>query len=105
MLALTCARAGVCDGMRILDLGCGWGSLSRWLAERYPAARPGGLQLARQREWIRSMCAAGAAEPRGAHCGRQRLRSAEARFDRVVSIEMFEHMRNWEALLERSRPG
>ena len=39
MLALTCARAGVEDGMEILDLGCGWGSLSFWLAERYPSAR------------------------------------------------------------------
>jgi len=38
MLALSCERAGVADGMRILDLGCGWGSLSLWLAERYPAA-------------------------------------------------------------------
>ena len=39
MLALTCARAGVEDGMELLDLGCGWGSLSFWLAERYPSAR------------------------------------------------------------------
>ena len=39
MLALTCLRAGVEDGMTILDLGCGWGSLTTWLAERYPASR------------------------------------------------------------------
>ena len=37
MLALTCSRAGMRDGMRILDLGCGWGSLSLWLAEQFPA--------------------------------------------------------------------
>ena len=38
MLALTCERAGIQDGMRILDLGCGWGSFSLWVAERYPNA-------------------------------------------------------------------
>ena len=39
MLELTCDRAGVEDGMTILDLGCGWGSLTLWLAERYPNAQ------------------------------------------------------------------
>ncbi len=38
MLALTCERAGLEDGMEVLDLGCGWGSLSLFIAERYPAA-------------------------------------------------------------------
>ena len=49
MLALTCERAGVEDGMTILDLGCGWGSLTLWLAERYPRSPdPRGLELARR---------------------------------------------------------
>jgi len=39
MLAATCERAGVEDGMRVLDLGCGWGSLALWIAERHPRAR------------------------------------------------------------------
>ena len=39
MLALTCERAGVEDGMTLLDLGCGWGSLTGWLSERYPRSR------------------------------------------------------------------
>jgi cyclopropane-fatty-acyl-phospholipid synthase len=53
MLARTCERAGVRDGMRILDLGCGWGSLSLWLAERYPAAEVVGVSNSHgQREWI-----------------------------------------------------
>ena len=38
MLALTCERAGLADGMSVLDLGCGWGSLSLWICERYPHA-------------------------------------------------------------------
>ena len=53
MLALTCERAQVRDGMRILDLGCGWGSLSLWLAEHYPAAQITGVSNSNgQREWI-----------------------------------------------------
>ena len=39
MLELTCRRAGIEDGMRVLDLGCGWGSMGLWIAERYPASR------------------------------------------------------------------
>ena len=102
MLALTCARAEVADGMRILDLGCGWGSLSLWLAERYPAASVVGVSnSAGQRAWIEAECAR-----RG--LGNLRVITAdvnafapEERFDRVMSIEMFEHMRNWRALLGR----
>ena len=102
MLALTCQRAQVTDGMRILDLGCGWGSLSLWLAEQYPAARITGVSNStRQRAWIES------------ERDRQGLRNVEiitadvnefephGRFDRVLSIEMFEHMRNWRELLHR----
>ena len=47
MLALTCTRAEVADGMELLDLGCGWGSLTLWLAEKYPTQpNPGGLEFA-----------------------------------------------------------
>ena len=100
MLALTCERAGIADGMRILDLGCGWGSLSLWLAEQYPAASIVGVSNSHgQREWIE------------AEAARRGLANLEIRtqdvnefgpgetFDRVVSIEMFEHMRNWAELL------
>jgi cyclopropane-fatty-acyl-phospholipid synthase len=102
MLALTCARAEIRDGMRILDLGCGWGSLSLWLAERYPAASVVGVSnSAGQREWI---------EQQGAARGLTNLTvvtadvnrfAPDGRFDRVMSIEMFEHMRNWQTLLKR----
>jgi cyclopropane-fatty-acyl-phospholipid synthase len=102
MLALSCERAQIADGMRVLDLGCGWGSLSLWLAEQYPLAQITGVSNSHgQREWIEAE-----AERRG-------LRNLEiitadvndfapaGRYDRVMSIEMFEHMRNWHELLRR----
>jgi cyclopropane-fatty-acyl-phospholipid synthase len=103
MLALSCERAQVADGMRILDLGCGWGSLSLWLAERYPQAHVTGVSnSSRQREWI---------EARRDARGLDNLTIVTADvndfdpgsggFDRVMSIEMFEHMRNWNELLRR----
>jgi cyclopropane-fatty-acyl-phospholipid synthase len=103
MLALSCERAGVIDGMRILDLGCGWGSLSLWLAEHYPHAEITGVSNSNpQREFI---------ERRAAELGLDNLHiitadvngfdPPSAPFDRVMSIEMFEHMRNWRELLAR----
>jgi cyclopropane-fatty-acyl-phospholipid synthase len=100
----TIRHAALADGQRILELGCGWGSLSLTLAERFPAAE---------------IVAVSNAAAQGAHIRRQARTSglanltvvtadmnafaAEGRFDRVVSIEMFEHMANWRALLGRIR--
>lgn len=104
MLALSCERAGVEDGMSILDLGCGWGSLTLWLAEHFPAARITAVSNSKsQREFILGRCAA-----RG--IGRVEVLQSDVnhfdpgrRFDRVISIEMFEHVRNWTLLLNRVR--
>jgi cyclopropane-fatty-acyl-phospholipid synthase len=105
MLDLSCRRARVADGMRILDLGCGWGSLSLWLAERYPAAEITGVSNSHgQRRWIEAE-----RDRRGltnltivtADVNDFMTSPPEPRFDRVMSIEMFEHMRNWEQLLAR----
>ena len=107
-LALTCERAGIADGMQILELGCGWGSLSLWMAERYPASRIVAVSnSAVQGRFIRA-----AAKERG--IGNLRAVTADmnefsprgasgagSRFDRVVSVEMFEHMRNYRELLAR----
>ena len=100
MLALTCARAGIEDGMDVLDLGCGWGSLSGWIAENYPSCRILAVSnSAPQKAFIDGL-------------GHPNLEvvtadinafTTERRFDRVVSIEMFEHMRNWQALLSAVR--
>ena len=98
MLALTCERAQIEDGMTILDLGCGWGSLSLWLAERYPASQIVGVSnSAVQREFL---------EPRAP--ANLRIVTADVndwhpdeRFDRIVSVEMLEHARNYERLFGR----
>jgi len=102
MLALTCERAQISDGMRILDLGCGWGALSLWLAERYPAARVLAVTNSeRQRAFVedrrRSLQLANLEVVR-ANVERLLPRS---RFDRVIAVEMLEHMRNWRELLRR----
>jgi len=98
MLDLTCRRAGIEDGMEILDLGCGWGSLSLWLAERYPSARVLAVSNSRvQREFIRGR----APERVEIVTADANVFDTDRRFDRIVSVEMFEHMRNYEALLGR----
>jgi cyclopropane-fatty-acyl-phospholipid synthase len=102
MLAATCDRAQLAEGQDILELGCGWGSLTLWMAARYPGARILAVSnSASQREFI-----TGLARERG--LGNIRVITADAndfdtseRFDRVVSVEMFEHMRNYAMLLER----
>ena len=102
MLRLTCERAGVQSGMRILDLGCGWGSLSLWIAERYPNCRITSLSnSSSQRASIEQRC-----EQKG--LGNVEVITADVgtfntseQFDRVISVEMFEHVRNHEDLLSR----
>ncbi|MGJ7511114.1 SAM-dependent methyltransferase [Variovorax sp. GT1P44] len=95
-LALTCERAGLADGQQVLELGCGWGSLTLWMAERYPGSLITAVSNSHaQREYIEAQ-----AVERGLCniCVITRdfndFDTAE-RFDRVVSIEMFEHLRNW----------
>lgn len=103
-LAETCAHADLSDGQKILELGCGWGSLSLWMAERYPAAEIVAVSNSSgQRAYI---------EGQAAHRGLTNLTvitqdmnvfDTDRRFDRIVSVEMFEHMANWRALLTKAR--
>jgi len=104
MLELTCRRAHIGDGMRILDLGCGWGALSIWMAAQYPHSSVTAVTNSRlQREFIQSRAAdAGIGNLRVVHVDVQDYRPRE-RFHRVVSLEMFEHVRNYAALLGRIR--
>ena len=98
MLALTAERAGLADGQRILELGCGWGSLALWMARRFPRARIVAVSnSAPQRRFIEAR-APGNLEVVTADMNTFR---APGVFDRVVSVEMFEHMRNWPELLRR----
>jgi cyclopropane-fatty-acyl-phospholipid synthase len=101
-LAITCEHAELADGNRILELGCGWGSLSLWMAERYRRSEIVAVSNSHsQRAYI---------QERAATLGLDNLRVVTAdmnefatddRFDRVVSVEMFEHMRNWHELFRR----
>ncbi len=102
MLRLTCERALLEDGQRVLELGCGWGSLSLWMADRYPHSEITSVSNSNnQRRFI---------ESRASERGLTNLRviTADMRdfvpegpYDRVVSVEMFEHMRNYELLFRR----
>jgi cyclopropane-fatty-acyl-phospholipid synthase len=102
MLALTAARAEVTDGLDILDLGCGWGSFTLWAAEHFPHARILAVSNSRpQGDFIRGLAASrgltqvevGTADMNEFTPGRS--------FDRIVSVEMLEHLRNWPKFLER----
>jgi cyclopropane-fatty-acyl-phospholipid synthase len=103
MLELYSERAGLADGQTILELGCGWGSLTLWMAERYPKSRITAVSNSNtQREHIESACRErGLTNVRIITCDVNRLELDAAQFDRCVSIEMFEHMRNYETLFKR----
>lgn len=103
MLELYGERAGLVDGQRILELGCGWGSLTLWMAECYPRARITAVSnSAPQREHILARCRErGLDNVEVITADVNALELADAQFDRVVSIEMFEHMRNYQTLLGR----
>ena len=101
-LRITCERAGIRDGMHVLDMGCGWGSLSLWIAGHYPNCRVHAVSNSiSQHDFI-----VAAAARRGLGnltvevCDMNDF-DAGRRFDRIVSIEMFEHMRNYEKLFAR----
>jgi cyclopropane-fatty-acyl-phospholipid synthase len=112
MLTLTCERARLRDGDEILELGCGWGSLTLWMAARFPNSSITAVSNSRTQKLFIDARAA----ERGLANVEVITRDAnvlefppERRFDRVVSVEMFEHMRNYETLLGRiagwMRPG
>ena len=102
MLAVTAERAELIDGQQILELGCGWGSLTLWMAEHFPDSRITAVSNSNsQREYIQQQ-----AERRGLSnievitCDVNQL-ALTKQFDRIVSVEMFEHMRNYQSLLSK----
>ncbi len=102
MLALTAARAGLADGQDILDLGCGWGAFALWAAARYPRARIVGLSNSHgQRAFIEAQARARGLTNLRIVTGDINTVAAPGTFDRIVSVEMFEHVRNHRALAER----
>ncbi|MEC8543481.1 MAG: cyclopropane-fatty-acyl-phospholipid synthase family protein [SAR324 cluster bacterium] len=102
MLTLTCERAQLQDGQQILELGCGWGSLSLWMAKHYPNSSILAVSNSRpQREFIESRAQELSLTNLSVQTCDMNDFTTEQHFDRVVSVEMFEHMRNWQSLLER----
>ncbi|MEO8271231.1 MAG: cyclopropane-fatty-acyl-phospholipid synthase family protein, partial [Aureliella sp.] len=102
MLQLTCDRASIADGMQVLELGCGWGSLTLWIAEHFPNCAITAISNSNsQREFI---------QRRASELGYSNVRvitadmrefAPDQRFERIVSVEMFEHMRNYGLLFSR----
>jgi cyclopropane-fatty-acyl-phospholipid synthase len=103
-LSKSAAMARLEDGQDILELGCGWGSLTLWMAERFPRAMITAVSNAHaQRRHIEAQaCRRGLSNVRVITCDMNRF-EPEGWFDRIVSVEMFEHMANWRALLTRAR--
>lgn len=102
MLALTCERAVLADGQRILELGCGWGSLSLWMAEHYPEAQITGVSNSRtQKEYIDAEAARRGLKNLTILTRDMNVFEAPETYDRVVSVEMFEHMKNYQLLLRK----
>jgi cyclopropane-fatty-acyl-phospholipid synthase len=100
----TAEHAGLADGQRILELGCGWGSLSLFLAERFPAADIVAVSNSRpQREHIEAAARARGLSNLTVVTADMNDFQADGVFDRIVSVEMFEHMSNWRDLLSKVR--
>lgn len=100
MLRLTCQRAKVADGQRILELGCGWGSLTLWMGQRYPKSQVVAVSNSHsQQAFIQQRCRDRNLSNVDVRVHNVAELELNERFDRVVSVEMFEHMRNWRQLL------
>ncbi|MDO8378030.1 cyclopropane-fatty-acyl-phospholipid synthase family protein [Phenylobacterium sp.] len=104
-LAETAAHADLRDGQQILELGCGWGSLSLWMARNLPGARITSVSNSKsQGEFIRGRAAAqGLTNLTVITADMNDFQAQDGAFDRIVSVEMFEHMANWRALLTEAR--
>ena len=102
-LHVTCERAGLRDGQDVLELGCGWGSLSLRMAERYRNSRITAVSNSHsQRHHIeREARARGLVNLQVITCDVNRFETRTGHYDRVVSVEMFEHLRNWPEMFAR----
>ena len=101
-LIATCERAGLDQGQRILELGCGWGSLTLFMAERYPGSQITAVSnSASQREYIEAQALKLGLQNVTVLTRDMNVFETDKRYDRIVSVEMFEHMRNWPALFRR----
>ena len=101
-LSITCQHADIHDGMKVLELGCGWGSLTLWIASHYPNSKILGISnSASQRDYIMT-------EAKKKNLNNIEIRTidmnkfeTDSKYDRIVSVEMFEHMRNYRLLYKK----
>ena len=102
-LRITCERAGLRDGQDVLELGCGWGSLSLWMADRYRNSHVTVVSNSHsQRRYIEEQAQArGLVNLQVITCDINQFDTRAGHFDRVVSVEMFEHLRNWPHVFAR----
>lgn len=103
-LRQTVEHADIHDGQSILELGCGWGSLSLWMARQFPQAQVTAVSNSNsQREYIEGEALARGLANLRVITSDMNVFAPEEKFDRVVSVEMFEHMMNWRELMSRVR--
>jgi cyclopropane-fatty-acyl-phospholipid synthase len=103
-LRQTAAHANLADGQAILELGCGWGSLSLWMARQFPNSPVTAVSNSRtQREYIEAEAVSRGLKNLRVVTADMNVFDPERRFDRIVSVEMFEHMVNWRELLTRAK--
>jgi cyclopropane-fatty-acyl-phospholipid synthase len=101
-LIQTCDHADLKDGQNVLELGCGWGSLTLWMAEKYPKSTITGVSNSNsQREYILSAAKFYGLTNINIITADMNNFEAPATYDRIVSVEMFEHMRNWQTLYSK----
>ena len=101
-LEITCGHADLRDGQAVLELGCGWGSLSLWMSEHYPNSTITAVSNSHsQKAFIDGEAARRGLTNLTILTADMNVFNTDRRFDRIVSVEMFEHMANWRALLSR----
>ena len=103
-LRQTIEHADLADGQSILELGCGWGSLSLFMARQFPNSRVTAVSNSRsQREYIEAEAASRGLINLHVITRDMNVFDPGQQFDRIVSVEMFEHMMNWRELMNRVR--
>jgi cyclopropane-fatty-acyl-phospholipid synthase len=103
-LRQTVEHANLADGQSILELGCGWGSLSLWMARQFPHSQVVAVSNSQsQREYIESEAASRGLKNLRVVTADMNVFDPDRRFDRIVSVEMFEHIMNWRELMARLR--
>ena len=103
-LRQTVAHAGLADGQTILELGCGWGSLSLWMARQFPHAKVTAVSHSQgQRAYVEEQARLRGLLNLRVVTADMNVFEPKEQFDRIVSVEMFEHMMNWRELMSRVR--